>query len=73
VLFLKCSKKVFTRIEWEHSKNTSAGSKGMKMLEDVKMAMNRASDTLWCDAVGMAALGVLFLSVLYLPSLLGAV
>jgi len=45
----------------------------MKMLEDVKMAMNRASDTLWCDAVGMAALGVLFLSVLYLPSLLGAV
>lgn len=43
------------------------------MLQDVKLALHRASDTLWLDALGMAALGVLFLSALYLPSLLGAV
>ncbi|WP_279512644.1 hypothetical protein [Meridianimarinicoccus aquatilis] len=43
------------------------------MLQDVKQALHRASDTLWHDVIGMAALGVLFFSTLYLPSLLGAV
>lgn len=43
------------------------------MLQDVKQALHRASDTLWRDVLGMAALGVLFLSALYLPSFLGAV
>lgn len=43
------------------------------MLQDVTRALHSASDTLWHDVLGMAALGVLFLSALYLPSLLGAV
>lgn len=43
------------------------------MLQDVKQALHRASDTVWRDILGMAALGVVFLSSLYLPSMLGAV
>jgi hypothetical protein len=43
------------------------------MLQDVKQALHRASDTLWRDILGMAALGVVFLITLYLPNLLGVV
>ncbi len=43
------------------------------MLEDVKTALTRTGDTLWADLLGMAALAVMLLSILFLPSLLGAI
>jgi hypothetical protein len=43
------------------------------MLEDVKTALARTSDTLWSDLLGMAALAVVLVSALFLPSLLGAI
>jgi len=43
------------------------------MLEDVSTALSRSGDTLWADVLGMAALAVMLLTALFLPSLLGAI
>ncbi len=43
------------------------------MLQDVRTALQRTGDTLWADLLGMAALAVMLLSALFLPSLLGAI
>lgn len=43
------------------------------MIRDVRQALCRSSDTLWKDMLGMAALGVTFVSILHLPALLAAI
>ncbi|MEV8465575.1 hypothetical protein AB0T83_02110 [Fluviibacterium sp. DFM31] len=40
------------------------------MIQDVRTALDRSSQTLWKDLVGVAALGVTFVSLLHLPALL---
>jgi hypothetical protein len=42
------------------------------MIQDVRTALNRSSDTLWKDLLGVAALGVTFVSLLHMPTLLSA-
>ncbi len=43
------------------------------MIDDVKLALRRASPTLWRDLLGIAAIGVALVVALHLPAALGAV
>lgn len=43
------------------------------MIRDVRQVLRRSSATLWKDMLGVAALGVTFVSVLHLPALIAVI